>query len=495
VTEGTIRPVWRALNAPVIWGILAVSAGLLVASQPLAAVVLALAVAAFGLLALITPLATLVVLLILAPLRTLIATESSLQLPLDIGQLALAALLLCWVFYRAAHERRLPRLVWSPTILPVLLFIIAISLSAFGAISLSAWLNEWLKWVQVLILILFCLDLAADQAWEWLIFGLILSGVANALIGIYEFMGGSGALHLLINDRFFRAFGTFGQPNPFGGFMGLLAPIALTAALGYSVRARRFWHGTKQLPISPIIAASFYIAASGLLVVGVIVSWSRGAWLGYALSLGAVLFALPRRLWQSVGLVVAVTGIIGGLWLTGRLPLSVVSRISSAFEETFATADVRGVDITSENYALIERLAHWQAAVNMATDYPWLGVGFGNYEVAYPRYRLINWKFPLGHAHNYYLNVLAETGIIGLVAYIILWVSLIVLTWRTRRHPDPLARFMAVGLFGSWVYLATHSLTDNLYVNNLFLHLGIMIGTVSVLYNQVRGSIRLTRIA
>ena len=182
--------------------------------------------------------------------------------------------------------------------------------------------------------------------------------------------------------------------------------------------------------------------------------------------------------------VLAVGVIVGALFLTGRLPASVVARVTSATEELFAISDVRGVDITTTNYAVMERLAHWQAAINMATDHPWLGVGLGNYEVAYPAYRLINWKFPLGHAHNYYLNVLAETGIIGLFAYTVTWVAIFVLTWRVRRHPDTLARFTAIGLLGAWTYLSVHSLTDDLYVNNLFLHLGVMMGLLAVLHFQ-----------
>ena len=55
--------------------------------------------------------------------------------------------------------------------------------------------------------------------------------------------------------------------------------------------------------------------------------------------------------------------------------------------------------------------------------------------------------------------------------------------------PDPLARLILVGLFGSWAYLAVHSLTDNLYVNNLFLHLGVMLGVLAVL--QRIGSVRI----
>jgi O-antigen ligase len=151
---------------------------------------------------------------------------------------------------------------------------------------------------------------------------------------------------------------------------------------------------------------------------------------------------------------------------------------------------VRGVDITPANYAIVERLAHWQAALNMADAHPWLGVGFGNYEIAYDSYRLLNWRESLGHAHNYYLNLLAETGIIGTSAYVALWIGVIGLTLRALRHPDTLARLTAAGLLGTWTYLLLHSLTDNVYVNNLFLHLGIMLGILANIIDQTRWSAR-----
>jgi O-antigen ligase len=104
--------------------------------------------------------------------------------------------------------------------------------------------------------------------------------------------------------------------------------------------------------------------------------------------------------------------------------------------------------------------------------------------VIYPAYRLLNWHEPLGHAHNYYLNILAETGIIGLLGYGKVWVFIMWLNWRTCQHSDLLARLIAVGLLGTWTYLAVHSMFDNLYVNNLFLHIGLMFGILAALYNQ-----------
>lgn len=464
----------------------ALVAGAALAFQPLAAAGALLAAALGVLLAFITPLAPLVALLILAPLRTLIATEADYPLPLDIGQLALIAALGVWLAHRLGRRETLLAFEWPPLVSPLILFVAATGLTAFSAYSLGAWLNEWLKWVQVLALVVVVMHAGQGERWRWLVFGLALAGVANALIGLYEFFGGSGALHLLINNRFFRAFGTFGQPNPFGGFMGLLAPLILCTALGHALTLWRGWQGRRVIAVNEALWLLFYAAAGALVVAGVVISWSRGAWLGFAASMAVVVFALPRRLWQSIALVLLIVALVAALWLTGRLPASVLERVGSATQELFAFDDVRGVDITPENYAVVERLAHWQAALNMARAHPWLGVGFGNYEVAYDEYRLINWKFPLGHAHNYYLNVFAEAGMIGLIVYVFLWAIIVTLTWRARRHPHRQARLTAIGLLGTWTYLMAHSLTDNLYVNNLFLHVGVMLGILAVLVAQQR---------
>ena len=128
-----------------------------------------------------------------------------------------------------------------------------------------------------------------------------------------------------------------------------------------------------------------------------------------------IVFA-PRRLW--IGLrrwrAIALIGLIS-LSSAGLLPSAINERLADA-GTLLEIRDVRGVPINDANYALIERQAHWQAALNMLTDHPWTGVGFSNYQPLYEQYRLLNWPMPLGHAHNIYLNVAAETGVIGLGA-------------------------------------------------------------------------------
>lgn len=448
---------------------------------------------AFGLTALITPWAALMMLIILSPLKVLIATESAFQLPLDIGQLAFLGLLLAWGVDRVARRsgsRHIAKFQWSPVYLPVMLFTLIGGLTVFSAHSVNAWLTEWLKWLVILIVVVLINHINQRDQWRWLVTGLVLAGLANALVGLYQFFGGSGALHLLINGRFFRAFGTFGQPNPFGGFMGLILPLALMMALGYTMRAWQSWRTAHVIPFHEAVSGIFFTMAALVLFAGLIASWSRGAWMGFAVSGGFMVFALPRKFWHGLLLVGGITGVIVTLWFAHLLPASIIERMNSATAEYFSFSDVRGVDITPDNYAVVERLAHWQAALNMATEESWLGVGLGNYEIVYDNYRLINWREPLGHAHNYYLNILAEAGIIGLLGYGKAWLVIMWLTWRTRKHPDNLARLAAVGLLGSWAYLSIHHLFDSLYVNNLFIHLGLMLGILSVLYNQSQRYIR-----
>jgi O-antigen ligase len=154
--------------------------------------------------------------------------------------------------------------------------------------------------------------------------------------------------------------------------------------------------------------------------------------------------------------------------------------------EFFQSFDVRGADINPESYSVIERLAHWQTAVAMARDYPWLGVGFGNYAVAYPDYAFPNWPLALGHAHNYYLNVMAEVGLLGLGAYLALWGVVVWHTFRLTRSHQIWPCGIAIGLLGSWAHLSVHNVVDNLWVSNLFLTVGALLGVLSTLVMMER---------
>jgi O-antigen ligase len=209
-----------------------------------------------------------------------------------------------------------------------------------------------------------------------------------------------------------------------------------------------------------------------------IMSWSRGAWLGFGAAIAAIVIAVVARSGRAAVLGTVFAVLIVYMLLAGGLalvPPSIVQRFSD-FMPYLGLMDVRGMEITDANFAVLERMAHWQAALAMWTAHPWLGVGIGNYEPVYPRYALPLWPLPLGHAHNYYLNIAAETGVVGLATYLFLWLAALVGAWRATRRARGWYWGVALGVWGVLVHLSVHNLFDNLFVHSMYLQLAILLG-------------------
>ncbi len=386
-----------------------------------------------------------------------------------------------------------------PLFLPLLVFLGAALASLWDAVELPVYgLPELIKWVQVVLLFLFVSGYLragmetrpAFRRLRWLLGALLVTGLFQAGVGVFQFgLRGDGPDHFAILDgRFYRAYGTFEQPNPYAGYLGLMLPLAL--GMFWEWGGKRIW-GSRwvneervnegpRLLVSHLIIYSIPAAA---MLLALAMSWSRGAWLGFGAAVLAMTVALPRRArWGLLLVALLVAGGLG-LYATGLLPSSVTARLTG-FAQYVRFEDVRGVGINDANYAVIERLGHWQAALEMFRHNLWTGVGFGCYEPAYRDFALINWPIALGHAHNYYLNIAAETGLIGLVAYLFLWGAVFWYTWRATRRAEGLLRGVAIGLLGAWTHLSVHHLLDNLYVNNVHLHVGVLLGLLAFVVEQ-----------
>jgi O-antigen ligase len=105
-------------------------------------------------------------------------------------------------------------------------------------------------------------------------------------------------------------------------------------------------------------------------------------------------------------------------------------------------------------------------------------VGAGNYAVAYPAYALPLWPLALGHAHNYYLNIGAEAGVLGLAAYLVLWGAALFGAWRAVRCASGWYQAVGLGILGVIIHLSVHHVFDNLFVHSMYLQLGILLGLI-----------------
>jgi O-antigen ligase len=478
--------------------VLAIAVGLLLSALPLIWAALLLGAVAVFTLAIIQPLFALSLALIASPFGALESVWLG-GMSFDSGQLLLLIALAGWISRRLVDRQfNLPK---KPLLLPLLAFIIVGLVSLLFASEPVLGFIEVLKWVEIALVMVMVADLAGQLGssrfenrtvvlaygiW-WVLAMVLIAGMVQAVIGIWQFMfRGEGPEHFLVLGRFYRAYGTFEQPNPFGGYMNLTALLAIGVLFGlvtgWIIQRRKSpvisSPGVLKI-LRNIMGALAVITVSVVTSIALLFSWSRGAWMGFLAGLTMMVVFWPRRLRYGLMLLIVALAAFLILYQSQLLPPTVTDRIGG-FAEDLAFGDVRGVDINDDNYSVLERLAHWQAALGMADEHPWLGVGFGNYGAVYADYALINWSDPLGHAHNYYLNLLAEIGAVGLFIYILLWGAIYWQTIRVLGRETWPIRGVALGLIGVWTAFTIHHAVDKLYVNNIYIHLGVLLGLLQL---------------
>lgn len=372
-------------------------------------------------------------------------------------------------------------------------------------------LTETLRWVTVLLIYLLAVNrlmpaTADPQRVGWRFGGLaaclLLATAANGLFGVIQFFAGFGPLSFLVGSGFARAYGTIGQPNSFAGYMNMGWPLAAAlAAGGIGYLWLRWWRRRTQPLSVPLLlpglvalggaGAALFFQFSALLL-----SLSRGGWVGAVGGALGLLLATLIVNWQNVrayvgGVVWLVAGLAGGgavLLTSGLLPSFFTDRVLSIFG-SLRLFDARFATVTPENFAVVERMAQMQAAWYMILREPLTGVGPGNFPIAYlankQDYLIHPWYFPQQHAHNYYLHIAAEAGIIGLAAYLLLVCLLLLQAWRTLRVVRGwFWQSLAIGSCGIIAAIAVHNLFENLHVLNMGVQLGAVWGMLVALEHR-----------
>lgn len=175
--------------------------------------------------------------------------------------------------------------------------------------------------------------------------------------------------------------------NSLGGVLAMLIPLQVAAVW----RTRAF----------PQIVAGCLVFVSCL---GLVLSASRGAWIAFGLVawIAAMWLVLERVMpgWQS-----GQTRIV--IWIALVAYLILTIGIAIALTPLGA-------------WLLNEGGGHWLIARNsfdLVTDYPFTGIGLGAFTMAYSSYILLVHVPHTIHAHNLFLDIWLEQGLLGLVAF------------------------------------------------------------------------------
>jgi O-antigen ligase len=457
-----------------------------------------------------------------------VTIQEHIHLPggLTVTQATLLLIAGTWSLHVLAHPHRR---FTAGRIFPWFLFLLwAFLLSTtFTAYNQLAGIKETLRWGTVLLVYLATVNslLASPSAnnhalflpqktrrispMQWRVAGLvvclILAPTLNALIGLWQFWTGTGPPSFGIGDGpFLRAYGTIGKPNSFAGYINMGWPLALSITLG---AAWHSWQGlsrntslsSKRMPptLSHVLLLIFSATTTLLLLAALIASFSRGGWLGAVGGAGAMLLAwsitqggtIPQHLRQWSIPVLLASFLFFGLHATNILPAALTQRITS-ITNNLRLIDVRTVEVTAANFAIIERMSHMQSAWDMVRTHPLVGIGTGNYANAYEAtstfqmtpYAIHPWYTAHGHAHNYYLHIFAESGLAGFVAYLLLiGVSFVQAYATLQKRTRWFYHSIIIGGCGIMGAIAVHNLFENLHVLNMGIQLGAVWGIITAL--------------
>ena len=466
------RRIDRVAVAAAIVGVVAIW---VIATQPVVSVVGLVAGGTLVVLGLLRPALFVMLIAVAVPFGTL-RQVSAAGLTMTAADPLVGLLLVTWLARSAA--RREFRINWTLAGAPLAVFVLFAVFSATTAGSLSDGLTELVKWIEFAIVFWFVSTEIDGGRWRMTILVTLLAAVtAEAALGWYQFATQSGPAGFVVLERFLRAFGNFGQPNPFAGYVNTGLLLVAGVLLGGLVRDWRRLRTGWTVPL----------AAIGVVMAGAVaMSFSRAAWLAAAAGLCAMIALGDRRSLKyfAAGLVViSLTGFLGAFEL---LPSFLSERLTGA-AGYFGFFDARSAVLTAENYPLVERMATWQAAWEMFRDHPLVGVGIGNFNEMYQSYALPGWVSDPGHAHNIVLNTLAEMGVAGLAALtVFLGAQLLVILQalrvaRDRFDQDGLGYGIVLGVLGAWTAVAVHNLFDNLYVSHIYLQMAILLGLAAAI--------------
>ena len=229
-------------------------------------------------------------------------------------------------------------------------------------------------------------------------------------------------------------FGPFANHNHFAGYIELLIGLPISLIVANAIRREE---------------RIFYGFLAAVIGVTILFSLSRGGMVSLFIELMFIGLLSSRTqaktsiFWRGTVIIVLVAMIfIGAVWI-GADP--VVERVTGNNQDSFSTS----------------RTWVWKDALKVFQAYPISGAGVGAFQTVYPRRSDYDGVYGfVAQAHNDYLQVLADGGIIGGV--LALWFIGVVLrdVMRGMRSCDPLIAALALGSGAGIVGLLTHSLFD-----------------------------------
>ncbi|MFR1323953.1 MAG: O-antigen ligase family protein [Ezakiella massiliensis] len=243
-----------------------------------------------------------------------------------------------------------------------------------------------------------------------------------------------------------RAYSVFMNPNIFAEYLVLVTPLVVS----------QFWahrDGFKKF---------IYLMISGLLLLNMMLTFSRGGMVSIAVAAMVFLFFAMRPLFVFL--------IPIGIFSINFLPEKIQNRIYSIFN--FADS--------STSY----RFKMWGITKDLIRDHSMVGVGFGH-KAFKQEFELLIRSMPIFHAHNTYLEIMAEGGALGIISFLYIVIGSMVNLFKSgMKSTDKYIRTVSIGLLASIIGILTNGMTEHIvYINRIIVMLWMVFGLTGALRN------------
>ncbi len=364
------------------------------------------------------------------------------------GSLAVAAVLLLFLWVVESAQQRVLRIEWSPLYIPALLLFILAVVQFCGHFTLDPYATRevLLKFATDFLFFFIAGQLVvtgSNKTWRYFGLGVTVFAFLLSVFAIVQLFSGPGLVYWSVKTEGW-AFGPYINHNHYAGLLEMLIPISVA----YVFSRPRHHPGRALLAFTVSVTI-----ASQLL------SASRGGMISLLAEFAIVAAIIGSRGltpdWRKLG-VVGPVGILTGLLLFFWLdPGGISSRLATIVRLNRAT-----------DVGLIQREAVAGDSLRILRDHPWIGTGLGSFGTVYAQYQSFPSDFSWDHAHNDYAEALVESGLVGgilILSALTLWIRLAFrdAANRIKSEADQIRLGAALGCCGFLV----HSFFDfNLHV-------------------------------
>jgi len=283
------------------------------------------------------------------------------------------------------------------------------------------------------------------------------TGVLVSLYGFYQYMfqskfGGVWVDTDMFASISFRVYSTLENPNVLGEYFLLVIPLAVA---GFFISKN--W-----------LLKLYYMGCTGVMMVCLVLTYSRGCYIGILVAAAVFLVLLDRRF--------IILGVFGVMALPFVLPDTIIQRFMS----------IGNMNDSSTSY----RVNIWLGTISMLKDYWLSGIGPGQsaYNKVYPFYGYNGISAP--HAHNTFLQIMCDTGIMGIITFVLIiyqYFKNLFITYLKEKDFE--AKVLTISAMSSVMAFMVQSMFDYTFYNYrvmLLFWIFIGLGVVFTQYSSLK---------